>query len=182
MSGWHGVTSVVFGNCGFGFAPVEPEHRQRAMQTLERNEAIRATTMAAGMPWDWVTYPEYLDSVARTPKGVNVLSYMGISPIMAWVMGLEEAKQRPATKDEQLKMGELLREALDAGACGFSAQRLGEDSVQRDFDGTPMMPTLCRADLLYFAGVLRDVGQGSSSILVTISIYARGLLKSVGDP
>ena len=161
MSGWHGVTSVVIGNCGFGFAPVEPEHRQRAMQTLERNEAIRATTMAAGMPWDWVTYPEYLDSVARTPKGVNVLSYMGISPIMAWVMGLEEAKQRPATKDEQLKMGELLREALDAGACGFSAQRLGEDSVQRDFDGTPMITdVMAEQDLLYFAGVLRDVGRG----------------------
>ena len=87
MSGWHGVTSVVIGNCGFGFAPVQPEHRERAMHTLERNEAIRATTMAAGMPWDWVTFPEYLDSIQRTPKGVNVLSYMGIAPVMTSVWG-----------------------------------------------------------------------------------------------
>ena len=61
MSGWHGVTSVVIGNCGFGFAPVRPEDRERSMLTLERNEAIRATTMAAGMPWDWVTFPQFLD-------------------------------------------------------------------------------------------------------------------------
>ena len=101
MSGWHGITSVVIGNCGFGFAPVQPEDRERAMLTLERNEAVRASTMAAGMPWDWVTFPEYLDSVERTPKGVNVLSYMGLAPVMSWVMGLEDAKGRPATADEQ---------------------------------------------------------------------------------
>ena len=77
LSGWHGVTSVAIGNCGFGFAPVKPEHRERAMLTMERNEAVRATTMAAGMPWDWETYPEYfLNSLERTPKGLNMLSYV----------------------------------------------------------------------------------------------------------
>ena len=161
MSGWHGVTSVVIGNCGFGFAPVAPENRRRAMQTLERNEAIRASTMAAGMPWDWETYPEYLDSVERTPKGVNVLSYMGLAPIMSYVMGLEDAKGRSATKDERDMMGALLSEALEAGACGFSAQRLGEDSVQRDFDGTPMITdTMDADDLLFFARVLGEKRRG----------------------
>src|SRR5512139_3252195 len=66
ISGWHGVTSVVIGNCGFGFAPVKPADRMRSMLTMERNEAVRATTMAAGMPWDWETYPEFLDSLDRT--------------------------------------------------------------------------------------------------------------------
>src|SRR4051812_10165688 len=70
MSGWHGVTSVVIGNCGFGFAPVRPEDRERAMLTMTRTEAIPLRAMAAGVPWDWVTYPEFLDSVDRTPKSV----------------------------------------------------------------------------------------------------------------
>ncbi len=138
MSGWHGITSVVIGNCGFGFAPVAPEDRERAMLTLERNEAVRATTMAAGMPWDWETFPEYLDSVERTPKGVNVLSYMGLAPVMSSVMG-KDAKRRAATPEEKEKMAAILSEGMDAGACGFSAQILGEDSVQRDYDGTPMI-------------------------------------------
>ena len=165
MSGWHGVTSVVIGNCGFGFAPVQPEDRERAMLTLERNEAIRATTMAAGMPWDWVTYPEFLDSLERTPKGVNVLSYMGLAPIMTSVMG-EEGKGRAATTEEQQKMGALLSEALDAGACGFSAQMLGKDSVQRDYDGTPMITDIMAPDdLLFFAEVLREKGRGFVQVL-----------------
>ena len=67
INGWHGVTSCAIGNCGFGFAPVKPESRKRAMLTMERNEAIKATTMEAGMPWDWETFPEYLDSLDRAP-------------------------------------------------------------------------------------------------------------------
>ena len=166
MSGWHGVTSVVIGNCGFGFAPVKPEHRERSMLTLERNEAVRATTMAAGMPWDWVTFPEFLNSVERTPKGVNVLSYMGLSPVMSWVMGLEDAKGRPATADEQKKMSALLGEAMDAGACGFSAQILGPDSVQRDYDGTPMITDIMAPDdLIAFARVLREKRRGFIQVL-----------------
>ena len=166
MSGWHGVTSVVIGNCGFGFAPVRPEDRERAMLTLERNEAVRATTMAAGMPWDWVTFPEYLDSIERTPKGVNVLSYMGLAPVMSWVMGLENAKGRPATAEERREMGALLAEAMDVGACGFSAQIMGEDSVQRDYDGTPMITDIMAPDdLLAFAGVLGEKGRGFIQLL-----------------
>ena len=166
MSGWHGVTSVVIGNCGFGFAPVKPEDRERSMLTLERNEAIRATTMAAGMPWDWVTFPEYLDSVQRTPKGVNVLSYMGLAPLMSWVMGLDNAKGRPATPGEQRAMCGLLGEAIDAGACGFSAQIMGEDSVQRDYDGTPMITDIMAPDdLIAFARVLKEKGRGFIQVL-----------------
>ena len=69
-----GVTTVAIGNCGFGFAPCRPEDQDRTMLSLSRNEAVPIRTMRAGMPWDWVTYPEFLDSVERTPKGVNVMS------------------------------------------------------------------------------------------------------------
>jgi N-acyl-D-amino-acid deacylase len=166
MSGWHGVTSVVIGNCGFGFAPVKPEDRERSMLTLERNEAVRATTMAAGMPWDWETFPEYLESIERTPKGVNVLSYMGIAPIMASVMGRDAKGRGATTTDEQNKMCVLLGEALDAGACGFSAQILGEYSVQRDYDGTPMITdVMAPDDLIAFARVLREKRRGFIQVL-----------------
>jgi N-acyl-D-aspartate/D-glutamate deacylase len=161
MSGWHGVTSVVIGNCGFGFAPCKPEYRERSMLTMERNEAVRAATMAEGMPWDWESYPEFLDSVDRAPKGVNVLSYVGLNALMSYVMGHQNAKERGATPQEQAEMCRLLGEALDAGGCGFSAQMLGENSVQRDFDGTPMITdTMEVADLLALSRVLREKGRG----------------------
>jgi N-acyl-D-amino-acid deacylase len=161
MSGWHGVTSVVIGNCGFGFAPCKPEYRERSMQTMERNEAIRVATMREGMPWDWESYPEFLDSVARTPKGVNLMSYVGLNALMSYVMGHEGAKGRAATETEQREMCRLLSEAMDAGGCGFSAQILGVNSVQRDFDGTPMITdTMAIDDLLALAGVLREKGRG----------------------
>ena len=92
MSGWHGVTSVVIGNCGFGFAPCRPEDRDRAMLSVSRNEAVPLKTMRAGMPWDWVTFPEFLDSVDRTPKGVNVMSFGPIVPALrGYVVGLDDA-------------------------------------------------------------------------------------------
>ena len=100
MSGWHGVTSVVIGNCGFGFAPCKPEDRERAMLSLARNEAVPLKTMKAGMPWDWVTFEEFLSSVQRTPKGVNVMSFVPLAPLYGYVVGIDEAKSRRCTDEE----------------------------------------------------------------------------------
>src|SRR6266852_5882279 len=161
ISGWHGVTSLVLGNCGFGFAPVHPEGRERAMLTMSRVEAIPLNSMKAGMLWDWVTFPEWLDTLDRIPKGVNCLSYMPLAPLMIWVMGLEAAKSRPATDAERREMQRLLHEAMDAGACGFSVQRFGEHSPQMDYDGTPMVTDLMAdEDLLALAEVLRERDKG----------------------
>jgi N-acyl-D-amino-acid deacylase len=142
ISGWHGVTSAVIGNCGFGFAPVRPQERERAMLTMTRVEAIPYVSMKAGMPWDWVSFPEFLDSLERSPKGINILPYVPVAPMLTWVMGLEAAKSRKPTAAEEQQLCALLDEAMEAGGCGWSAQRLHPTSglnTQRDYDGTPMV-------------------------------------------
>jgi N-acyl-D-aspartate/D-glutamate deacylase len=161
-SGWHGVTSVVIGNCGFGFAPVAPESRDRAMLMMSRNEQIPYETLKAGMLWDWVTYPEWLDTLDRIPKGVNCVSLVPVSPLMVWAMGLDEAKSgRAATDTETKNMQALLDEAMAAGGVGFSLQRLGERSGQGDYDGTPMPSDVMGDDLiLAFADVLKARSDG----------------------
>jgi N-acyl-D-aspartate/D-glutamate deacylase len=161
ISGWHGVTSVVLGNCGFGFAPVKPDFRERSMLTMTRTEAIPYDAMKAGMNWDWETIPQYLDSLARAPLGVNCIQYMPTASLMTYVMGLEAAKTRPATEAERREMQRLLQEGMEAGLCGFSIQRLGPDSTQADYDGSPMVTdTMCDEDILNLAEVLRRRSDG----------------------
>jgi N-acyl-D-aspartate/D-glutamate deacylase len=161
ISGWHGVTSVVLGNCGFGFAPVRVAERERAMLTMSRTEAIALASMREGMLWDWESFPEWLDSLERIPKGVNCLSYTPLLPLLVYVMGMEAAKSRPATPAEQAEMVRLLDESMRAGSCGWSVQRLGAHSVQSDFDGTPMATdTMAEEDLHAFARALRRAGSG----------------------
>ena len=144
-SGWHGVTTVLVGNCGFGFAPVRPELRERAMQSMTAVEAIPTETLREGLPWNWVSFPEYLDSIERTPRALNVMSYVPLNALLVWVLGLDAAKAGELPTDAQHEeLARLLGEALDAGACGWSAQCLGKPGqadgrfLQGDFDGTPM--------------------------------------------
>src|SRR3954470_10149300 len=163
ISGWHRVTSVVLGNCGFGFAPCKPDFRDRSMLTMTRTEAIPYASMVEGfLPhWDWESIPEYLDSLEQAPLGVNCIQYMPTASLMTYVMGLEAAKSRPATSTERKEMQRLLHEGMDAGLCGFSIQRLGHNSTQADFDGTPMVTdTMVDEDILALAEVLaaRDEG------------------------
>jgi N-acyl-D-amino-acid deacylase len=165
ISGWHGVTSVVLGNCGFGFAPCKPDFRERSMLTMTRTEAIPYESMRLGIPWDWETIPEYLASLDGAPKGVNVIQYMPTASLMTYVMGLEAAKSRPATDQERKEMQRLLHEGMDAGLCGFSVQRLGPNSVQADFDGSPMVTdTMADDDVLALAQVLAERDEGCIQI------------------
>ena len=161
VSGWHGVTTVLVGNCGFGFAPCRPEDRDRAMMAMTRNEAIPFLSMKEGMLWDWVTFPEFMDTLERIPKGINAFTYVGLTPLYVWVMGIEAAKSRRPTKDELKEMCRLIHEAMDVGACGWSAQVLGEFSDQRDYDGSPMVTDLLTQDeMLTFARVLAERDEG----------------------
>jgi N-acyl-D-aspartate/D-glutamate deacylase len=171
-SGTNGVTSVVIGNCGFGFAPCKPELRELSMKSMTKVEAIPLATLKASIPWDWETYPEMLDSIDRQPKAVNLLPYVGVNPLLIAVLGLEDAKAgRKPTDAEHAEMARLLNEAMDAGACGWSTQTLGTPgdptketaggAAQSDFDGTPMPSDVMWPETMeVLARVLGERGEG----------------------
>jgi N-acyl-D-aspartate/D-glutamate deacylase len=118
-SSWHGVTSVVAGNCGFTIAPCRPEHRELIGRTLQHVEDMNLATLQAGIPWDFETFPEYLDSVARHGSALNFGAYVGHTALRLFVMG-DEGYEREATEEELDAMAAVVREALLAGAVGFA--------------------------------------------------------------
>lgn len=119
---WHGVTSVVMSNCGFALAPCHPEDRDWYARCLSAVEDISTEAMAAGIDWTWETFPEYLATVERLPKAINYGMYMGHSALRMYVMG-KRALEEVATEDDMVRMAALMKEALKAGAMGFSTSR-----------------------------------------------------------
>ena len=119
---WHGVTTVVMGNCGFALAPCKPEAREWFAECLEAVEDIPKEAMMAGVDWRWETFPEYLDAVESFPKSINYAAYLGHSALRMYAMG-ERALDREAGEDDLELMAELVQEALRAGAVGFSSSR-----------------------------------------------------------
>jgi N-acyl-D-amino-acid deacylase len=131
---WHGVTSVVMGNCGFALAPCKPEDREWCARCLTAVEDIPTEAMLAGIDWNWQTFPEYLANVERLPKGLNYGMYIGHSALRMYVMGrrgLEDA----ATEDDLRTMEAAVAEAVRAGALGFSTSRATTHITP---DGTPV--------------------------------------------
>ena len=118
-SSWHGVTSVIMGNCGVGLAPCKPAERDVATWNLVHVEAIPYEVLNRGLTWDWESFPEYMDAAERRGVGINVGFMAALSPFRHWVMG-EDAMARAATEVETVRIRELLREAVAAGAFGFS--------------------------------------------------------------
>jgi N-acyl-D-amino-acid deacylase len=133
-SSFHGVTTVVAGNCGFAIAPTRPEFRDTIVHTLENVEDMDPATLAAGITWDFETFPEYLDSVQRRGTDLNFTAYAGHSALRLYVMG-DAAYERAATTDETARMCELLLEAIAAGAAGFSTSF---SYAHRGVDGKPV--------------------------------------------
>src|SRR5262245_10411117 len=122
-SSWHGVTTVVMGNCGVGFAPAEPDRHAWLIELMEGVEDIPGSAMTEGITWEWTSFPEYLDAVERQPKVVDVGAQVGHGPLRAFVMGERGAANEPATAEDSLRMSQLVEEALLAGALGFSTSR-----------------------------------------------------------
>lgn len=160
IDGWHGVTSVTMGNCGFGFAPVRPGDADRAMRCLTRNEAIPMAPMEQTMTFDWESFPEWMDHLDTLPLGVNISQLVPVTPLVSYVMrDWSEAKRRQPNDTEMAQIIHLLDESLDAGAVGWSAQRLPPTSVasfQRDYDGTPMVSDVLSDD--FYLGLARALG------------------------
>jgi len=119
---WHGVTSVVMGNCGFTLAPCGKAERHLVVRNLERAEDIAAEAMDAGIDWTWTTFPEFLDRVETLPKGINYACYIGHSALRTYAMG-ERAFEQPAGEEDLRAMERELRDAIRAGAVGFTTSR-----------------------------------------------------------
>src|SRR5438445_1488806 len=124
---WHGVTSVVMGNCGFTIAPTRPEHRGVIARTLENVEGMSVEALTEGIDWSFETFPEYLDAIDRTPIRLNVASMIGHTALRLYVMG-DDATERKATTDEIERMHDLGGEAIEAGAIGFATSQSPTDS------------------------------------------------------
>lgn len=131
---WHGVTSVVMSNCGFALAPCKPADRDLYARCLSAVEDIPTEAMAAGIDWTWETFPEYLATVERLPKAINYGMYIGHSALRMYAMG-RRAFTEKATEDEMVRMADLVKEALRAGAMGFSSSRA---STHVTPDNTPV--------------------------------------------
>ena len=119
---WHGVTTAVMGNCGFTLAPCGVAERHLVMRNLERAEDIAAEAMNAGIEWTWTTFPEFLDAVERLPKGINYACYVGHSALRTYAMG-DRAFEAAAGEDDLRAMARELRDAIRAGAVGFTTSR-----------------------------------------------------------
>src|SRR5215470_8880224 len=120
---WHGVTSVVLGNCGVTFAPVRKGQEQWLAELMESVEDIPAASILEGLAWDWETYGEYLAAVDHMPKGLNVGGMVGHCALRHYAMGERGLGEEPATDDDIAQMTALVDEAMAAGALGFSTSR-----------------------------------------------------------
>ncbi len=154
---FHGVTTVVAGNCGFSIAPTRAEHRNLIARTLENVEDMDVAALEAGVPWDFATFPEYLASVESRGMGLNFAAYIGHTALRLFVMG-DAAYERAATAAEIEQMQTVVREAMDAGAAGFATSFA---PTHRGVDGKPVPSRFAeRVEVEALLAALRDSGRG----------------------
>ncbi|MEP6623128.1 MAG: amidohydrolase family protein [Acidimicrobiia bacterium] len=155
---WHGVTTVVMGNCGVGFAPARPDKHEWLIGLMEGVEDIPGAALSEGIQWGWESYPEYLDAVDQLPKALDVGSQIPHGAVRAYVMGDRGAHNEPATADDIAAMAVIVREAIGAGALGVSTSRT---IAHMAIDGEPVPGTFAAEDELFGIGqALADAGAG----------------------
>ncbi len=154
----HGVTTVVMGNCGVGFAPCRKGDHDLLINVMEGVEDIPGAVMAAGLNWNWETFPEYLDALDAKPRDIDTAAYLPHSPLRVYAMGDRGANREPATAEDLARMRQLTAEAVEAGALGFATSRL---HIHRTADGVaiPSFKT-AEAELESIAAGLKDAGKG----------------------
>jgi N-acyl-D-aspartate/D-glutamate deacylase len=165
-SSWHGVTSVIMGNCGVGLAPCKPEVREIAAWDLVNVEAIPFEVLSKGITWDWVTFPEYMQAAQKRGSGINLGFLAPLTPFRHFVMG-EESMERGATSEETARIKALLKEAVAAGAFGFTTTNIPQHI------GYKARPLACRQasreELKAYANALKEMGRGAIELALTTS-------------
>jgi N-acyl-D-aspartate/D-glutamate deacylase len=155
---WHGVTTLVMGNCGVGFAPVRPGQEEYLIGLMEGVEDIPGSALADGLTWGWESFPEYLDVLERGHYALDLGTQVPHGPVRTYVMGERGAKNEPATPDDVEQMAAIVREAILAGALGFSTSRT---IIHRAVDGEPVPGTFAaEAELFGIGRVLGELGMG----------------------
>jgi len=165
ISPWHGVTTAVIGNCGFGVAPTRPLHRELILRTLEKVEGMSYEALEAGLGQDWPfeTFPEYLDALEDRGTAINVGALLGHTPLRLYVMG-EAATERAATADEVAQMQRLVREGMAAGAVGFATSKA---TTHNGFGGRPVPSRAAElSEILTLAGTMREFGRGLTQLTI----------------
>ncbi len=166
-SSWHGVTSVIMGNCGVGIAPCRPQTREIAMRDLVNVEAIPFDVLNMGITWDWETFPDFIAASEKRHPSLNLGFLAPLTPFRHYVMG-EASMERAATAEETAKIAALLGEAVDAGAFGFSTTILNQHV---GFQGRPLAcRNASRDELKAYANALRERGKGAIEIALTRKI------------
>jgi N-acyl-D-aspartate/D-glutamate deacylase len=166
-SSWHGVTSVIMGNCGVGIAPCKPKAREVTMRDLVNVEAIPFDVLNMGITWDWETFPDFMEAAARRRPSLNLGFLAPLTPFRHYVMG-EASLERAATPDETAQIKALLGEAIDAGAFGFSTTILNQHV---GFQGRPLAcRNASRDELKSYANALKERGKGAIEIALTRKI------------
>jgi len=166
-SSWHGVTSVVMGNCGVGLAPCKKEAQDIAMHDLVNVEAIPYDVLKQGISWEWESFPEYMAAAERLSPAINLAFLAPLTPFRHYVMGTE-SMERAATAEETGLIRALLGEAMDAGAFGFSSTVLNQ---HLGFGGQPLACRLAdMAELRAYSGLLKEKGKGAVEIALTRKI------------
>lgn len=157
-SSWHGVTTVVMGNCGVGFAPAKPDKHEWLIGLMEGVEDIPGTALAEGITWEWETFPEYLDALEKLPRTVDVGTHVPHGAVRAYVLGDREQPGAVPTEDDIQKMAEIVEEGVRAGALGFSTSRT---VLHKDVDGVLVPGTTATAEELVELGrAMGRVGYG----------------------
>ena len=157
-SSWHGVTTVVMGNCGVGFAPAKPDRHTWLIGLMEGVEDIPGTALAEGMTWDWETFPEYLDALEKLPRTVDVGTHVPHGAVRAYVMGERGARNEEPTETDIARMSAIVEEGLRAGALGFSTSRT---ILHKSVDGE-LVPgtTATKEELIGIGRAMGRVGHG----------------------
>jgi N-acyl-D-aspartate/D-glutamate deacylase len=165
-SSWHGVTTVVMGNCGVGFAPVHPHHHQALVELMEGVEDIPGTALHEGLSWEWESFGGYLDALESRAHDVDFAAQVPHGALRLYVMGERGAAGEPARAEDIDAMGEIASEAIAVGALGFSTSRTKN---HRTSTGA-YTPTL-RAELAELAGIAAAIGRGGAGVLQVVSDF-----------